>query len=233
MKKIYKDWNLFEILFLIFGLSAIVLSFIFVSDRNILSFVASLIGVVAALAQAKGLIISQFIGLVYSVLYAVVAITDKYYGEAIIYFGLMIPIAIVSIVTWLKNRNKENKDVVTINKIQKREVLFLSIGTVVATIAFYFLLRALGTNQLIVSTISLISSAVAGYLVLRRSKYYALAYFANDVILIILWGLSLTSGSLEFLPTLLCICVFFINDIYAFINWGLEEKRQIKIENKS
>ena len=104
----------------------------------------------------------------------------------------------------------------------------LTIATIFATIAFYFLLKALNTNQLIVSTISLISSIVASYLLFRRCSYYALAFILNDIILIILWSLVVINSGIGYLPTVISFCVFLVNDIYGFIHWKLEEKKQNK-----
>ena len=113
-----------------------------------------------------------------------------------------------------------------VNHIKWKEYLFLSISTVIVTIAFYFILKALGTSELIVSTLSLVSSAVASYLMLRRSSYYALGFVANDIILIMLWGLAVINSGIGFLPSVICFFVFLINDIYGFIHWKIEEKKQ-------
>ena len=94
------------------------------------------------------------------------------------------------------------------------------------TIGFYFLLKALNTSQLIVSTISLITSVVASYLMLRRCSYYAIGFMLNDIILIILWSMAIVESGWSYLPTVLSFCVFFINDLYGFIHWKIQEKKQ-------
>ena len=113
-----------------------------------------------------------------------------------------------------------------IKAIKGKEYLYLGIGTVVATVGFYFLLKALNTSELIVSTLSLVSSAVASYLMLRRCSYYAIGFIVNDVILIILWGLAMINSGLGYLPTVISFVVFLVNDIYGLIHWKIEEKKQ-------
>ena len=226
MKKFFKNWNLFEIIFLFCSLLVVSLCFAFGSDKNVFSFIVSLVGVVSVLTVAKGLVVAPFINIVYNILYAIISITQKYYGEAIIYSGLMIPICVLSIVSWLKNKNKDNSDVVDINKIKGKEYLYLAVATVVATIGFYFLLKVLNTNELIISTISLVTSLVASYLMLRRCSYYALGYILNDIILIVLWSIVVKNSGIGYLPTVISFCVFLINDIYGFVHWKLEEKKQ-------
>lgn len=226
MKNFFKNWNLFEIIFLFCSLLVVSLCFAFGSDKNVFSFIVSLVGVVSVLTVAKGLVVAPFINIVYNILYAIISITQKYYGEAIIYIGLMIPICVLSIVSWLKNKNKDNSDVVDINKIKGKEYLYLAVATVFATIGFYFLLKVLNTNELIISTISLVTSLVASYLMLRRCSYYALGYILNDIILIVLWSIVVKNSGIGYLPTVISFCVFLINDIYGFVHWKLEEKKQ-------
>ena len=97
--------------------------------------------------------------------------------------------------------------------------------TAAVTVAFYFILRALGTSQLIVSTISVTTSFIPSALVFLRSPYYALGYTANDVVLIVMWGIA-AAGDLSLLPMVFCFVMFLINDLYGFISWQRMEKRQ-------
>ena len=228
MKKFFKNWNLFEICFLFSSLLVITLCFVFGADKNIFSFIVSLVGVVSVLTVAKGLVVAPFINIVYNVLYAIISIFQGYYGEAIIYVLLMIPISVFSIIEWLRNKNKDNSDVVEVNKIKGKEYLYLAIATVFTTFGFYFLLKVLNTNELIISTISLITSMIASYLMLRRCSYYALGFILNDIILIVLWSLVVVNSGIAYLPTVISFCVFLINDIYGFIHWKMEEKKQQK-----
>lgn len=228
MKKFFKNWTVFEICFLFCSLLAITLCFVFGADKNVFSFIVSLVGVVSVLTVAKGLVIVPFINIGYNILYAIISIFQGYYGEAIIYICLMIPISVLAIIEWLKNKNKDNSDVVEVNKIKGKEYLYLAFATVLATVGFYFLLKVLNTNELIISTISLITSMVAAYLMLRRCSYYALGFILNDIILIVLWSLVVVDSGIGYLPTVISFCVFLINDIYGFIHWKMEEKKQQK-----
>ena len=58
-----------------------------------------------------------------------------------------------------------------------------------------------------------------------RSPYYALAYAANDVVLIILWVIA-TLADPASVPMVACFIMFFLNDMYGFINWRRMEKCQ-------
>jgi len=226
MKNKLKNWNLFEIIFLAVSIAIIVTVFVFNSEKNWLSFICSIIGITAVMCLAKGLVITPYLLVVNGCLYSILSYTQAYYGEMIVYIGLMIPMAISSIISWNKNKNKEDGTQVSVNKIKKSEYVYLALATIVASIAFYFLLKAFNTNQLIISTLALITSTVASYLLFRRSSYYAIGYIINDIILIVLWSTSVSTFGVEYLPTVICFAIFLINDIYGLIHWKMEEKKQ-------
>ena len=67
------------------------------------------------------------------------------------------------------------------------------------------------------------------YLTFRRSPYFALAYAANDVVLIVLWTLAAVEN-ISYLSMIICFAMFLINDLYGFISWKRMEKRQLATE---
>ena len=100
--------------------------------------------------------------------------------------------------------------------------------TAAVTVAFYFILRALNTPNLAVSTLSIATSFLACFLVFLRSPWYAVAYAANDIVLIVLWVLA-TVKSLSYLPMVTCFAMFLINDVYGFICWIKMKKSQTDV----
>ena len=232
MKKLSKNWALWEIIFLLTSILTISICFFISPEKSVLSFISSICGITTVFFLAKGLFFAPITDIIYNCLYAAVSIVSLYYGEAIIYIFVMMPISISSLITWFKNKNKD-ESTVKVNKIKGKEWGFLSIACVAITIGFYFLLKVLNTSQLFVSTISIITSVIGAYLLLRRSSYYAIAFILNDIILIVLWGLTTLTNGLMYLPTTLSFIVFLINDTYGFIRWKKEEKKLIKEqENK-
>ena len=143
----------------------------------------------------------------------------------ITYAGMTVPMAIFALISWLKNPYKGNKSEVKINRLSKREYLFAILLTVVVTVAFYFILQAFHTAQIWVSTISVTTSFFAVYLTFRRSPYYALAYAANDIVLIVLWIFAARYDR-SYLAVIICFAAFLINDLYGFFNWRKMQKRQ-------
>ncbi|MDE5721528.1 MAG: nicotinamide riboside transporter PnuC [Clostridia bacterium] len=226
LKRILKYFTKLEWTLWLTGIIIVTVGFAVTKDRSVLSFCSSLAGITCVMINAKGNVVGQFVSVLFSTLYAVYAYTQHLYGEMIIYFALMVPIHVISIFTWIRNRFDGKAHEVKINKLKALEYILMVIGSVAATFAFYFLLRALNTDNLIVSTISLITSLAAAYLMLRRCEYYSICFIANDAVLIVLWSMKIPSTGLSVLPSVLCFSVFLIIDGYSFLSWRKMRKRQ-------
>lgn len=90
---------------------------------------------------------------------------------------------------------------------------------------YQFVLVYFGTANIIPSTLSVTTSFAAVYLTFRRSPYFAVAYAANDLILIALWVYASLSDT-TYISVVICFLVFFVNDIYGFFSWKKMQKRQ-------
>ena len=224
LKNPFKDLNKVEWTILIISLTMVTLSFIFTPEKSILNLIASLVGVTALIFIAKGYVIGQFLVIIFALLYGVISFEQKYYGEMATYVFMSAPMAVVSIISWLRHPYKGGK-VVKVNKMTKKQILFMVILNIVVTVAFYFILKYLGTNNLLVSTISITTTFSAVYMTYMRSPYYALGYVANDIVLIVLWVLSSIKNP-SYIPVVVCFSVFLLNDIYGFISWKRMEKLQ-------
>lgn len=189
-----------------------------------LSLTASLIGVTALIFVAKGHALGQVLTIVFAVFYGIISCEFRYYGEAITYLCMTAPMAAVALVTWLRNPYKDSAEV-TVNRLSGKQWAVMLILTVITTAVFYFILRAMGNAALAVSTLSITTSFLASYLTALRSPYYALAYAANDLVLIVLWVIA-ALADISSVPMVACFVMFFANDMYGFINWRRMEKRQ-------
>lgn len=143
----------------------------------------------------------------------------------ITYLGMTAPMAVFALISWIRNPYNGNKAEVKVNRLKKKEIALMILLTAVITCIFYFILSAFHTANLIPSTISVTTSFLAVYLTFRRSAFYAAAYAANDVVLIILWIMA-TMSSITYLSVVICFVMFLINDIYGFISWSKMQKRQ-------
>lgn len=229
MKNFFKKWKWYEWMFLGLSWLAITICFLVTKEKNYLSFSFSIIGIFSVICTAKALVITPFIDIFYNSIYLALSITEKLYGETIACITLMFPLTIWTLVSWLKNKSPEDKEIVKVNKVKTKEYLILLICIVPLSFGFYYLLKALNTSELVVSTISIVTAIVASYLTLRRSSYYAVAYIVCDVVLAVLWGVSAKQNP-ALLPSAISFLIFLFNDIYGFVHWKIQEKKQQKNE---
>lgn len=201
----------------------LIITFISAPNCDILTMLASLIGVTALIFVAKGDAVGQLLTLVFAAFYAVISFRFRYFGEMITYMGMTAPIALLSMITWLKNPYSRLE--VKVNHLTKKVWTLLLFATCIVTFVFYFILKAFDTPNLLFSTISIATSFLASSLTILRSPYYAIAYAANDIVLIVLWILA-TMSDFSFLPMVLCFVIFFVNDVYGFCNWQSMKVRQ-------
>ncbi len=207
------------------SVTLILVSFIIFDRESFLTLSASLIGVTSLIFNAKGNPFGQLLMVVFSLLYGIISLTFAYYGEMITYLGMTAPMAVFALISWIRNPYNGNRAEVKVNRLSKKEIIFMVLLTAVITWIFYYILAAFNTANLIPSTISVTTSFLAVYLTFRRSPFYALGYAANDIVLIILWVMA-TLSSISYLSVVVCFIIFLINDIYGFISWSKMQKRQ-------
>lgn len=203
----------------------ILFSFCIFDRESYLTLLASLVGVTSLIFNAKGNPFGQLLMVVFSLLYGIISFTFKYYGEMITYLGMTMPMAVFALISWLKNPYNGNKAEVKVNSINKTETTLLWTITAAVTVLFYFILKHFETTNIIPSTISVTTSFLAVYLTFRRSPWFALAYAANDVILILLWVLA-SMYDIRYISVMVCFIAFFANDIYGYLSWQKMKTRQ-------
>ncbi len=229
MKKLVNYFSKGELWLWLCSIFFIILSFCIFDRTNYFALVASLIGVTSLIFNAKGNPFGQFLMIVFSVLYGMISFSFAYYGEMITYLGMTAPMALFALISWLRNPFQGNKSEVTVNKLKGKEIVIMIVLTIIITFLFYFVLAFFHTANIIPSTLSITTSFIAVYLTFRRSRYFALAYAANDIILIVLWIMA-TLETLMYLSVVVCFIAFLINDLYGFINWKKMYLRQNKLK---
>jgi len=225
----FKYFSKTELLLWSGSVCLIVLSFLLFAPTNYMSLIASLIGVTSLIFNAKGNPFGQLLMIAFSVLYGIISFGFAYYGEMITYLGMTLPMALIALVSWLKNPYKGKKSEVAVNDIETKETAFMLVLSLFVTIAFYFILKKFNTANLLPSTLSITTSFIAAYLTFRRSPYFALIYALNDIVLIVLWILA-SLENITYVSVVVCFVVFLLNDLYGFLSWKKMQKRQSNSE---
>ena len=230
--KNWKGYNILDLLLILSGITTIfVVSFIFSSPWYIVW--NTILGLLCVFTQAKGKIITQFLGIAWFSLYVVISYSQKYYGEAIIYSLILIPLYIYGAIHWLRNKDKQASNTVLVRgNLSKREWIAIVIGFFIVSIGVYFILKALDTAQLLISTLSFVSMLPAIYLLVRRCKWNQVAFLVNDFIVPLLWISLVIEGQTIFIT----MCIYHIfqitYDLYGLIEWIRLEKKQKSLQEE-
>lgn len=219
-----KSLNKFEIILLVFSNIVIFSTHFFLPNANVVSTFASMIGVTSLVFIAKGVVLGQILCIIFSIFYGLISLANGYYGEMLTYVCMTLPMNVFSLISWIRHPFKDTNEV-EVSSLSIKKILLIFILSLGVTIIFYFVLKALNTASLIVSTISITTSFIAVSLTFFRSPYYALAYATNDLVLIVLWIIATFKDSSNF-TMILCFIIFLVNDIYGFINWKKMQKNQ-------
>lgn len=203
----------------------IIVSFCVFDRENYVTLAASLIGVTSLIFNAKGNPFGRLHMILFSLLYGLISLSFAYYGKMITYLGMSMPMSVFALITWRRNPYQGNRAEVEVNTVDPKEIVPMLLITVAVTVLFYFILSWFHTANIVPSTISVTTSFLAVYLTFRRSPYFALAYAANDVVLIVLWSLASVVEP-KYISIVVCFAAFLVNDVYGYFSWMWMKKRQ-------
>ncbi len=208
----------------------LVLGAFLIFDRaSYLTLAASLVGVTSLIFAAKGNPAGPALMVIFSVLYGIISYGFAYWGEMLTYLGMTLPMSVVSLVSWLRNPYKGRRAEVAVSQLNGKDYTIMAVLTIAVTGLFFWILGSLDTPSLSASTLSVTTSFAAVYLTAKRSPYFALAYAANDLVLIVLWIMASLTDT-RYVSVVVCFSVFFINDLYGFVRWKRMERRQMQTE---
>ena len=221
----FKLLNKFEMCLWLTSLFVVLLSYVLSGFEGTANTLCSLIGVTALIFVAKGHVLGMVLCIVFAAFYGLISLHFRYYGELITYAGMTLPMDFFALISWIKNPYKDTHEV-KVARMTKAQTAFMWLATLIVTVVFYCILSALSTPSLYVSTLSISTSFLAVALTYFRSPYYALAYAANDVVLIVLWTVA-SFADTSYIPMVMCFVMFLANDLYGLYNWKKMQKRQL------
>lgn len=224
--KNWKGYTVLDLILISVGMITILTtSIIFKSPWYIL--IDTILGLLCVFTQAKGKIATQFIGVIWFCFYIAISYSQHYYGEAILYSTIMVPMYIYGVIHWIKNKDRKEENTVLIrSNLSKKEWLISGCSFIFVSIIVFLVLKALNTSQIVISTLSFISMLPAVYLLIRRCKWNQIAFLVNDLIVPLLWIVLVIKGNSVFIP----MCIYHIfqitYDVYGFSEWVKLERKQ-------
>ena len=121
LKKIFGNFTVTDYVLWGFSVAAIILSAVLFGNSDALTLVATLFGVTSLIFYAKGNLVGPVLMFVFCVIYGIISYSYAYYGELITYVFMSLPMAVFTIVSWLKHPSKEDKSQVEITAVSLKE----------------------------------------------------------------------------------------------------------------
>ena len=220
----------YELLVLgVFYTTILTLGIIFRTDVLMTSLVISnsILGITTLYLISKGYIFGNVIGVVQVILLCVISLDRHYYGELISELLFTLPGFAISIYSWTAtSRHRERKFVHISSDISKTEWILLPIIYVVAFTGSYFLLRAINTNLLIISTLSFVLKLFYAYFLVKKNKLNFVVKILINIINITMYIIACTQGALNMLPIVVSYFGYLLISTFGLVNWIMIERRQ-------
>ena len=224
--KYFKDWNLYEKLYLSLGLLLTIIISI-ITKSSIISMLYVITYITNALLSSKGKPECYIFGFIGMIFYGYLSFSQKYYGEVLILLFLATPVMIMGVISWLKNKDDES---IIINTLSKKEIILAILSQVVMFFLYYYILKLFNTSMLVVSSLSIVMSLLALYFGSRRSEICYYFYLLNDIVGITLWIMPILNGEKAMFSVIFGPLLLFINDIYGVYNWKRIKKKQMEVK---
>lgn len=144
--------------------------------------------------------------------YALFALFNRYYGEAIVNGLYALPFYVIGSLVRMKNI-KEGKG--SGNPLERVPWIVKGLVLVAFLVGYYFLLRALGSEEVILNTIATGLVMLAIYFSVARSPWQWVFWLVDSALVAILW--SPWIKGVENLPLFILNLSYIILDIYGLV----------------
>jgi nicotinamide mononucleotide transporter len=223
IKNYFKDWNLFEKLWLL-TFTIINIYLFFAWHDTWIGLTASLTGMICVVLTAKARISSFYFGLVNILTYSYVAYQSAYYGDVMLNMLYFLPMTFIGIYYWKKNLRADKKGEVIVRRLKWRTKAIWFFISICFSLAYGLILLLIkGTLPFIDSTTT-VFSIIATIMLNKRLTDQWFYWILVDVLSLVMWIYILvtTQGDVSML---VMWSAFLVNAIYGYYNWRKLEKK--------
>lgn len=224
-EKYFKDWNLFEKIWL-FAFTAVNIWLFFAWHDTWIGLTASLTGMLCVVLTAKGKISSFYWGLINIFAYSYVAYGSKYYGDVALNMLYFLPMTFVGIYYWSKNsEKKEEIKTVRVRSLTWKQKLIWFVCSLAALYLLGLVLKWMGGTLPFVDSTTTIFSIIATILLNKRYSDQWFYWIMVDVWSIVMWVFIFIRDGNQ-VSMLVMWSAFLVNACYGYYNWRKLEKQQ-------
>ena len=222
VKSELSGWKPFDVIWLFFATAVILGLSIYWNDSPV-SLWAAVTGVCCVILTGKGKRSSFIFGLVNTILYAIVALWAKYYGEVMLNLIYYLPMNFVGFIAWKKYMNDDTGEVIKERLSLSKSIVVYAI-TAVSIVIYGFILKRMGGNLPYVDSMSTVVSVVAQILSIKRLTEQWVLWIVVDIVTVFMWAVDFMKGG-ESISTLAMWSIYLINAFIMFVRWYKEAKK--------
>ena len=200
------DWS-----FMFVGILLQVICYILTGD-DILSFICGISGAINVVLCSQKKLSFYIFAYIQMFTYIVIIFQQHLYGELIenIFYVITTTIALF---IWIKNYNKEEKEV-SVRKLSEKQIFLCCTVFIISTILLYIILLKTNDPKPFLDAVSTVPAFIAQILLIFRYREQWIMWLVVDIATLILW---ISVGNIFMIMQYI---FWIINCIYGYIKWS-------------
>ena len=228
LKKIFANWKLWEIIWII--LASVIIGAISILQKDTpISIIASLTGIWCVITTGKGIRISFVFGTINTLLYSYLAYRANFFGELGLNLLYYVPMNFVGFYFWSKHINDETDEIIK-EKLNLKETLIFYPAIIFATLLLGFILKFMGGSSPFIDSMSTMFAIFAQILCTKRCREQWFLWIVVNITNVILWTTDCLRGNNSYLMVIMWT-VYLLNAIFMCIKWNKEINKVKEVEN--
>lgn len=215
-------WRIWEVSWLVVACIVIMALSIYWKDTA-MGIISATTGVACVVCTGKGKLSAYVFGAINTLLYAIISYKAKFYGEVMLNALYYFPLQFYGMYVWSKNMNSETHEVEK-RFMNKKGRLIMSLSVIGGTVAYGFILRAMGGTLPFVDALSTVVSVVAMIVSIKMYVEQWMLWIVVDVVTVIMWVFAFMKGN-DSIATLLMWIVYLANAVIMYRKWAKEAKK--------
>ena len=201
----------FDWVFMLFGVLLQIICYIF-TGNELLSFICGLSGAINVVLCSQKKLSFYLFAYIQMFTYIVIIFQQHLWGELVenIFYVITTTIALF---IWIKNYNKEEKEVETQKLTKNGWIIYCSI-TIIGTILLYIILLHTNDPRPFLDAVSTVPAFIGQFLLMFRYREQWVMWLVVDITTLILW---ISIGNIFMVMQYV---FWIINCIYGYIKWS-------------
>ena len=191
---------------------------------TVIETIATITGILCVVLAAKGKRSGFIVGLVNVVGYSFISYLNNYYGEVMLNLLFYVPSNIVGFIVWKRNQHRVREREVQGRSMSWPQFFGSAAILAVLTVAYRFLLAALGGSMAMLDGFTTLASIFATILMVLRYAEQWVYWIAVDIVTVILWVVAAD-------PVMIVMwSAYLANAVYGYMLWRYKTGKAVPFE---